>query len=356
MVLDPEVFLKEVDTLAQRGVDVSPARLMISKKTHVIMPTTASLDGCREAAPQRGRARSAPLAGASAPCYEDKMHRVGIRAADLADPDLLKAKIAEALVEKNVLFKGPCIPAKPWTRTRSIRICCPWPSAWPPIWATCPQPCRWWSAPTGTCSSRAPRGTHLDIDHGTYPFVTSSNTVTANAASGSGCGPRKLDRIIAIVKAYTTRVGGGPFPTELNDVTGDRLQEVGRRVRGHYGTPPPLRLAGPGGACASPCASTPPPNWPSTKLDVLSGMDELKVCKAYRYRDELVEYPPQEQGGMGFVEPVYESLPGWTEDYFRGALLGATCPATPGPICGPSRRPWACAWASCPWDRAASRP
>ena len=157
------------------------------------------------------------------------------------------------------------------------------------------------------------QGTHLDIDHGTYPFVTSSTTVSGNAASGSGCSPRLLDRIIAIVKAYTTRVGGGPFPTELLDATGEFLQEKG----GEFGA-----TTGRKRRCGwldlvvlrESARLNGPTELAVTKLDVLSGLPEIKVCVAYDYRGERVLYPPQEQNGMAHVTPVYETLPGWRED------------------------------------------
>jgi adenylosuccinate synthase len=157
------------------------------------------------------------------------------------------------------------------------------------------------------------QGTHLDIDHGTYPFVTSSNTVTANAASGSGCSPRELDRIIAIVKAYTTRVGSGPFPTELLDADGDYLQSHGHEFGATTGRKrrcgwldlvvlkESARLNG-------------PTELAITKLDVLSGLKEVKLCVGYEYNGETIAYPPQEQNGMAYVTPVYETMPGWDED------------------------------------------
>ena len=311
VVLDPEVFLREVDTLAERGVDVSPARLMISKKTHVIMPYHRQLDNCRESALSE-EGKIGTTGRGIGPCYEDKMQRVGIRAADLADPDLLRGKIAKALVEKNVLFKAlyDCDPLDP---ERIFEDLLPVAERVSPYLGDVSEALQMVERTGGDALFEGAQGTHLDIDHGTYPFVTSSNTVTANAASGSGCGPRKLDRIIAIVKAYTTRVGGGPFPTELLDATGDRLQKTG----GEFGATTGRRRR-----CGwldlvvlrESVRLNSPTELAITKLDVLSGMDELKVCKVYRYRDELVEYPPQEQGGMGLVEPVYESLPGWSED------------------------------------------
>jgi adenylosuccinate synthase len=311
VVLDPEVFCKEIDTLGARGVDVSPKRLMISKKTHVIMPYHRRLDGCREAA--RDAAGKIGTTGRGiGPCYEDKSARVGIRAADLADFDLLRAKIARALEEKNVLFRhlfgGEPMDAQ--AVFEEIRPFAERVRAYLGDVSTAIQKVK---NSGGMVLFEGAQGTHLDIDHGTYPYVTSSSTVTGNAASGSGCSPRELTRIIAIVKAYTTRVGGGPFPTELFDASGDYLQSQGGEFGATTG-----RKRRCGWLDAVVLRESVRLNGPTelaiTKLDVLSGLSELKICTAYRYRGATVDYPPQEQNALAEVEPVYETLPGWNED------------------------------------------
>ncbi len=310
VVLDPEVFLREIDTLAAKGIDVSPGRLMISKKTHIILAYHRTLDVAREGL-RSGVAKIGTTGRGIGPCYEDKMHRCGIRAGDLADPELLRTKIAAALEEKNVLFEKlygmPAMDAE-----KVYRELLPIAERVRPYLgdvSTAIQEC----AAKGPVLFEGAQGTHLDIDHGTYPFVTSSTTVSGNAASGSGCSPRMLDRIIAIVKAYTTRVGGGPFPTELTDATGDYLQEKG----GEFGA-----TTGRKRRCGwldlvvlrESARLNGPTELAVTKLDVLSGLDELNICVAYDYRGERVQYPPQEQNGMAHVTPVYETLPGWKED------------------------------------------
>lgn len=319
VVLDPEVFLKEVDTLAERGVDVSPARLMISKKTHVIMPYHRQLDACREAAKDAGKKIGTTGRGIG-PCYEDKMQRCGIRAGDLTDPDLLKGKIEAALTEKNILFKH-LFGADTMDAAAIHKALLPVAERVAPYLGDVSAAIQMVEATKGDVLFEGAQGTHLDIDHGTYPFVTSSNTVTGNAASGSGCGPRRLDRIIAIVKAYTTRVGGGPFPTELTDATGDYLQgkggefgaTTGRRRRCGWLDIALLRES---------VRLNSPTELAITKLDVLSGIKELKLCVAYRYRNEVVDYPPQEQNALAHVEPVYETLPGWDEDITKATRWG----------------------------------
>ncbi|MBI9078981.1 MAG: adenylosuccinate synthase [Pseudodesulfovibrio sp.] len=308
VVLDPVVFCEELDKLDAKGIDVSADRMMISKKTHVIMPYHKVIDAAREAA-KSDSAKIGTTGRGIGPCYEDKMHRCGIRAADFADPALLKEKIKTALEEKNVLFKHlygvePIDADTVYDEVRSsVERLIPYLGD---VSSAIQQA-------NGAVLFEGAQGTHLDIDHGTYPFVTSSNTVTPNAASGTGCSPRDLDRIIAIVKAYTTRVGGGPFATELEDADGKYMQEKGHEFGATTGRKrrcgwldlvvlkESVRLNG-------------PTELAITKLDVMSGLKELKLCVAYEYKGEQIFYPPQEQNGMAYVTPVYESMPGWDED------------------------------------------
>ncbi|MDQ7835180.1 MAG: adenylosuccinate synthase [Humidesulfovibrio sp.] len=311
VVLDPEVFLREIDTLAAKGLDVSPARLMVSKKAHVIMSYHRALDSAREGSRSKGSKIGTTGRGIG-PCYEDKMHRCGIRAADLADPELLREKIKSALEEKNVLF-AKLYDCEPMDPEQVFQELLPFAQRLSPYLGDVSTAIEQAVADGGTVLFEGAQGTHLDIDHGTYPFVTSSTTVSGNAASGSGCSPRMLERIIAIVKAYTTRVGGGPFATELLDATGDYLQEkggefgatTGRKRRCGWLDMVVLRES---------ARLNGPTEMAVTKLDVLSGLKELKICVEYEYRGERIKYPPQEQNGMAYVTPVYETMPGWTED------------------------------------------
>ena len=225
VVLDPVVFVEELDTLIGQGVDVSPNRLKISSKTHLIMPYHKVLDKARENKLEKGQKIGTTGRGIG-PCYEDKVGRVGVRASDLADPDLLKAKIAAALKEKNVLFTalyGIDALAVDAVFDEVMAVA---PRIIPHLTDVSSELEQAWNEGKSVLFEGA-QGIHLDIDHGTYPFVTSSNTVSGNAAAGSGVGPNKLDRIIGILKAYTTRVGEGPFPTELNDATGELLRTSG---------------------------------------------------------------------------------------------------------------------------------
>lgn len=323
VVLDPEVFLKEVDVLGKKGVDASPERLMVSKKTHLIMPYHRLMDSCRESALD-DKGKIGTTGRGIGPCYEDKMHRCGIRAGDLADPELLRAKIERALCEKNILFKH-LYGVDPLDPDAVFQDVLPLAQRMTPYLGDVSGAIQEAEA-QGFVLFEGAQGTHLDIDHGTYPFVTSSNTVTGNAASGSGCGPKKLDRIIAIVKAYTTRVGGGPFPTELTDSVGERLQDMGgefgattgRRRRCGWLDMVVLRES---------VRLNSPTELAITKLDVLSGLKEICICTAYQYRGETLQYPPQEQNGMAHVTPVYESMPGWDED-ISGVTRWADLPET----------------------------
>ncbi|WP_272700385.1 adenylosuccinate synthase [Desulfovibrio sp. Fe33] len=307
VVLDPFVFCEELDKLAAKGVDVSAGRVMISKKTHIIMPYHRLMDSARESS-RSDDGRIGTTGRGIGPCYEDKMHRCGIRAGDFADPELLREKIATALEEKNVLFQH-LYGAEPMDAQAVFDEVLPVAERLVPYLGDVSS-----AIQDADCVLfEGAQGTHLDIDHGTYPFVTSSNTVTANAASGSGCSPRELDRIIAIVKAYTTRVGSGPFPTELLDADGEYLQSNGHEFGATTGRKrrcgwldlvvlkESARLNG-------------PTELAITKLDVLSGLKEVKLCVAYEYNGETIAYPPQEQNGMAHVTPVFETLPGWDED------------------------------------------
>ncbi len=308
VVLDPFVFCMELDKLSAKGVDVSPSRMMISRKTHVIMPYHCRMDGAREAA-KSDEGKIGTTGRGIGPCYEDKMNRCGIRAGDFENLPLLKEKIAAALVEKNVLLKN-LYGEEPMDADAVYEELLPVAERLVPYLGDVSSAIQ---QAQGAVLFEGAQGTHLDIDHGTYPFVTSSNTVTANAASGSGCSPRDLERIIAIVKAYTTRVGSGPFPTELLDADGDYLQSHGHEFGATTGRKrrcgwldlvvlkESVRLNG-------------PTELAITKLDVLSGLKDLKLCVGYEYKGKKIEYPPQVQNGMADVTPVYEVMPGWDED------------------------------------------
>jgi adenylosuccinate synthase len=310
VVLDPEVLCREIDTLATQGVAVTPERLVVSRKTHVIMPYHRLLDGARETL--RAGGKIGTTGRGIGPCYEDKMARIGIRAGDFDDPELLGKKITQALIEKNTLFTHlyNIDALEPVAVAEAVA---PVARRLAPYLGDVSSVIQKTMAAGGDVLFEGAQGTHLDIDHGTYPFVTSSNTVAGQAAAGSGCSPSVLGRVVAVVKAYTTRVGSGPFPTELFGTVGDYLQRQG----GEYGATTGrkrrcgwLDLA----LLRESARLSGPTEIALTKLDVLSGLYEIKICIGYRYKGKVFEYPPQDEGALEHVEPIYETMPGWEED------------------------------------------
>lgn len=310
VVLDPDVFLCEVDHLASKGIDVSPTRLGISNKAHLIMPYHKSLDKAREA--KRAGHKIGTTGRGIGPCYEDKAARVGLRAGDLAEPDLVREKVRHALLEKNVLLRDlyKFDPLDEKTVCDQLLALAP---RLTPYLTDVEERIHTIMAEGGEILFEGAQGIHLDIDHGTYPFVTSSNTVAGNAAAGSGVAPSELRRVVGIVKAYTTRVGSGPFPTELLDDTGSYLRTQGHEFGATTGRPrrcgwldavvlrESVRLNGLTDIAL-------------TKLDVLQNLPALQICVAYEYQGRRLEYLPQEEGALNKVKPVYEELPGFEED------------------------------------------
>ena len=310
VVLDPAVFLSEVDHLAARGIDVAPTRLGISKKTHLIMPYHKSLDKAREA--KRAGHKIGTTGRGIGPCYEDKAARVGLRAGDLADPGLVREKVRHALLEKNVLLRD-LYKFEPLDENAVCdELLGVAPRLLPYLTDVDARIHETMLAGQNVLFEGA-QGIHLDIDHGTYPFVTSSNTVAGNAAAGSGVAPGTLNRIVGIVKAYTTRVGSGPVPTELLDDTGSYLRTKGHEFGATTGRPrrcgwldavvlrETVRLNGLTDIAL-------------TKLDVLQNLPALQICVAYELDGKRLEYLPQEEGALGRVTPVYEELPGFEDD------------------------------------------
>ncbi len=310
VVLDPEVFCRELDGLSARGIDVRAERLVVSPKTHVIMPYHRLLDKLREET--RTGEKIGTTGRGIGPCYEDKASRVGIRAGDFLQPELLREKVNVALIEKNALFRQHYGVQELSVEAvlESVagygqRLCA--------YLGDVSEHIALAESQGKTVLFEGAQGTHLDIDHGTYPFVTSSNTVAGNAAAGAGCSPMLLGTIMGIVKAYTTRVGSGPFPTELFDATGDYLQQKGGEFGATTGRKrrcgwldlallrESIRLNGVREIVL-------------TKLDVLSGLDRIALCTGYLLADRELRYPPQGEGQLGQVRPVYEEMPGWSED------------------------------------------
>jgi len=314
VVVDPGVLLDEIDLLAGKGVDCS--RLKVSGNAHLIMPYHQELDALIER--YLGRNKLGTTKRGIGPCYADKASRVGIRVQDLLDPKIFRQKLDVALKEKNqVLAKVyntlPLSADEIASRYLDVYA----PRLAPMIGDSVALLHEALEAGQNVLLEGA-QATFLDLDHGTYPFVTSSNPVAGGACVGAGIGPKHIDRIIGIAKAYITRVGSGPFPTELFDDAGDELVD-----RGHeYGTNTGRRRR-PGWFDAVMVRQAVRLNSLTeialTKLDVLDGFETLKVCVAYQHGGDRYEYLPYHQTILHEVTPVYEELPGWKED-----LSGAT--------------------------------
>ena len=310
VIIDPGVLLGEMEKLRQQGLAVTPGRLMISERAHLIMPYHAALDQAREAALDSGRKIGTTGRGIG-PCYVDKVGRVGITAGDLGDDQLFRDKLAAALDEKNFLLvqRYGCPAIDFDTVYRSFME---FAEKLLPYLGNVSVELDKARKDNKNILFEGAQGTHLDIDHGTYPYVTSSNTIAGNACGGSGFGPAHIDRVVGIMKAYTTRVGAGPFPTELFDETGNQLQEKGAEFGATTGrrrrcgwldavvVGDAVRLNGLTGLAI-------------TKLDVLSGQKTVKIATSYKLGNESLTEMPAAASRAAAAVPVYESLEGWHE-------------------------------------------
>jgi adenylosuccinate synthase len=324
VVLDPEVFLTEVENLKSRGIAVGPDNLRISERTQVIMPYHKRLDLARERA--KGAAKIGTTGRGIGPCYEDKVARRGIRVADLLNPEVLKAKLAEVLPEKN-FYLEKFLDDMPFTEAEILGPYLEMGKRLAPLVTNVSVLLAEAVRQGQNILFEGAQGTHLDIDHGTYPYVTSSNPVAGGACTGAGVGPNQLHHVLGIVKAYTTRVGSGPFPTECLDEVGDHLVEcgvefgstTGRRRRCGWLDAVVLRdsarLNGLTGLAI-------------TKLDVLTSINPVKICVGYDADGVRRQTIPATIQELEKCRPIFEELPGWTDD-IRGVrryedLPGAT--------------------------------
>ena len=310
VVVDPEVLIQEMENLSTRGVDIGPDRLKISERAHLIMPYHRSVDHAREKF--KGDKKIGTTGRGIGPAYEDKATRRGIRFVDLLDPEEFREKVSTILDEKNFYLKN-YLSADPLDGSDIIRQYETYADRLAPHVANISIIIDNAIKKEQQILFEGAQGTHLDIDHGTYPFVTSSNTLAGNACCGAGIGPGAITNVIGIVKAYTTRVGAGPFPAELFDEIGDRIQEKGaefgattgrRRRCGWLDTviiKNSVRLNGLTSLAI-------------TKLDVLGGLETLKICTGYRYKNETIDNFPASLKLLSNCEPIYETLPGWSED------------------------------------------
>jgi adenylosuccinate synthase len=311
VIVDPAVLIREMDQLQKQGLNVSPDRLMISERAHLIMPYHASLDQAKEAALCDGKKIGTTGRGIG-PCYMDKVGRVGIQAGDLLDDALFREKLKIAVKEKNFLLTTKFNVA-PVDYDEVYRLYQGYAEKLTPFYGNVSVELDKARKNNQNILFEGAQGTQLDIDHGTYPFVTSSNTIAGNACNGSGFGPAYIDAVVGIMKAYTTRVGAGPFPTELLDETGNQLQEKGCEFGATTGRR--RRCGWLDGVVANDAARLNGlTGLAITKLDVLSGQKNVKIATSYQLEGKSVSVMPSNIKQAGAVTPVYESLEGWKED------------------------------------------
>ncbi len=321
VVVDPWALLKEIDAIQQKGVAVSPANLKLAENATLILPSHAQIDRAREEA--RGANKIGTTGRGIGPAYEDKVGRRAIRVCDLADPASLPDKLDHLLLHHNALLRG--LGAAEVQRApllaSLVEIA---PKVLPyaePVWRLLDE-----AKKSGKrMLFEGAQGIMLDVDHGTYPFVTSSHTHPGQAASGSGIGPGAVGYVLGITKAYTTRVGSGPFPSELTDATGELLGQRGKEFGVVTGRKrrcgwfdavmvrQAIKVAGIDGIAL-------------TKLDVLDGFKEIKVCTGYRLGNAILDRLPPGAEAQEAVEPIYETIEGWSENT-RGARSWAALPA-----------------------------
>ncbi|MCL2594126.1 MAG: adenylosuccinate synthase [Promicromonosporaceae bacterium] len=315
VVVDIEVLFQELEMLSSRGVDVS--KLLVSSQAHVIASFHRTLDKVTERF--LGQRRIGTTGRGIGPSYADKINRVGIRIADLFDPKILRAKIEGSLDQKNHLL------VKVYNR-RAVEVdavleeLLAYADRLRPMVANTPLVLNNALDEGKTLLFEAGQATMLDIDHGTYPFVTSSSATAGGAVIGSGIGPTRIDSVIGVIKAYTTRVGEGPFPTELFDETGVYLQTKGGEVGVTTGR---ARRCGWYDAVIARYASriNGLTDLVVTKLDVLTGLEKIPVCVAYNVDGQRFDEMPDNQSDFHHAVPIYDELPGWEEDISAARTL-----------------------------------
>lgn len=322
VVLDPQALVDELARLAAQGIEIGPDRLRIAETVPLILPLHRELDALRESATAEG-ARIGTTKRGIGPAYEDKVGRRAIRLVDLTDPATLPAKVDRLLTHHNLIRRGLGM-AEVDGAALVAELMALAPRVLPfmdRVWELLDKARR----DGKKILFEGAQGALLDIDHGTYPYVTSSNTVAGSAASGTGIGPGALDYVLGITKAYTTRVGEGPFPTELLDEVGKTLGTKGHEFGVVTGRArrcgwfdavlvrQTVRTCGIHGIAL-------------TKLDVLDGFNELKVCVGYKVDGKEIDYLPAESGAQARAEPIYETMEGW-QDSTAGARSWADLPA-----------------------------
>ncbi|CDZ49039.1 adenylosuccinate synthase [Neorhizobium galegae] len=323
VVLDPHALLAEIEKLGAQGVKVTPENLRVADNATLILSLHRELDGMREDAASNSGTKIGTTRRGIGPAYEDKVGRRAIRVMDLADMETLPGKVDRILTHHNALRRG--LGEKEVSHEAIMQELTSIADRVLPFRETVWELLDKQRRKGARILFEGAQGSLLDIDHGTYPFVTSSNTVAGQASAGSGMGPGALGYILGITKAYTTRVGEGPFPTELKDEIGQFLGEKGHE----FGT-----VTGRKRRCGwfdaalvrQSVATNGITGIALTKLDVLDGLDELKICVGYMLDGEQIDHLPASQGAQARVEPVYVTLEGWKESTV-GARSWADLPA-----------------------------
>jgi len=306
VVIDPQALLAEIDGLLEKGIEVRE-NLLISGRAHIIMPYHRAIE--KESEKQKGSLKIGTTGRGIGPTYADKVARVGIRVADILDKEVFRDKLKTNIQEMNY-FLERLYGAKGFILEDIYDE-----------YTGYAERLRDFITDTAVLLNRALRegknilfegaqGTHLDVDHGTYPYVTSSNATSGGACTGTGVGPTKIDKVVGVVKAYTTRVGSGPFPTELNDAIGEFLRDKGREYGATTGRP---RRCGWFDAVATRYAADVNgfTGMIITKMDVLDELNEIKICTGYRYQGKLYTEMPSQLNVLEECEPVYETMKGW---------------------------------------------
>ncbi len=309
VVIDPRVLVKEIRNLKARGALNQSERLKISKNAHLIMPYHVAIDLGREI--MKGKGKIGTTGRGIGPCYEDKVGRRGIKIGELENPEIFRQKLSETLPEKN-FYLTKYLQGQPVKQEDIIEE---YFSLFDEIKPYLCDTSLYLNKKIKSGASvlfEGAQGTSLDIDHGTYPFVTSSNTVAGNACAGTGIGPTAIDEVVGVSKAYATRVGNGPFPTEQDNEIGKHMQEKGNEFGATTGRPRrcgwfdamvarhAVRVNGLTGMVI-------------TKIDVLNGLDQVKIAVGYKLDGQELTEVPENLDDLERCEPIYESLPGWKE-------------------------------------------
>ena len=321
VVLNPAVFVREMNGLAERGIDVSARRLKISYKTHLITPAHIALDKAREL--ERGNEAIGTTLRGIGPAYTDKARRTGLRAGHFADKEALADAVYEHIVESNKTLQN-LYQMEPLDAEKIAAEFTGYADRLAPHLCNVDLVIEKAIEEGKPVLAEGAQGTLLDIDHGTYPFVTSSAPTAGGALTGLGIGPKHVDRIVGVAKAFTTRVGGGPFPTELDGNAGSRLRGTGENPWDEYGTTTgrPRRVGWLDLVILYHARRVNSlTEFVVTKLDILSGFDEIPVCVAYELDGERIKHIPADLDQLGRCRPVYETVPGWQENIMQARRL-----------------------------------